>query len=264
MFYGFFQSRQIKQMQQILNSDNRFLPCQPNHWKCIPLAEMIQDKPIKEVDFVITDIETTGSVKGKDRIIEIAAVKLRNDQEIDRFESLVKPDKKISRQISWLTGIKNVTVEEAPPVEDVLPRYVQFMEGAIFVAHNTLFDYFFINSEIRRLGLAEFENQMEICTFRMAKKILPDVRARGVSGLAKYFNYSLEGGRHRAMPDVLATRFYFEKFTTALAQQGITSLHKLIEFQKDKITQKKINKKLKSFRKNRSYPSIAHYWSSER
>ncbi|MCP4297034.1 MAG: hypothetical protein GY786_15630 [Proteobacteria bacterium] len=262
MFHGFSQRSQIEQMQHVLRSDRRFLSCQANYWKCIPLSQLVLDKPISDVEFVITDIETTGSIRGKDRIIDIAAIKIRDNKEIGRFESLVQPGLPITYQISRLTGIKNDTVKNAQPIEEVLPKYIDFMQDAIFVAHNSLFDYLFINSEINRLDLTPLQTQMEICTFRMAKKILPDLRARGVSGLAKYFNYSLEG-RHRAMPDVLATKYYFEQFILILSKEGIDTLHQLIEFQKDKITNKNLNKKIKKFKKNKRNRSISHYWGGD-
>ena len=257
MFHGYTKTRDLEMLQGILKTDHRFHSCRDNLWQCAPLSELIPDDKISEIDFIITDIESTGSLRGTDRIIDLAAVKIRNGQEIGRFESLVNPQKEISDQIVRLTGITNEAVSTAPTIEEILPKFIEFVDKGIFVAHNSLFDYHFINAEIRRLQLPELESRMEICTFRLAKKLLPDVRARGVSGLAEYYNYTLEN-RHRAMPDVLATKYYFERFLEELGKQDIHNLHQLVLFQKEIITKKKIKKKIKSFLRKK-----AHFASSK-
>jgi len=254
MFHGLTKNSEIEELKELLHSDHRFLACQDNHWQCAPLSQLVPDKNIKEIDFVITDIETTGSIQGNDRIIDLAAIKVRNGVEIDRFESLINPQKKISPTIIRLTGINNESVKFSPVIETVLPKFIDFVGEGIFIAHNTLFDYHFIKAEIRRLKLKEFQSQVEVCTYRLAKKLLPNVKACGVEGLAKYFEYPLEN-RHRAMPDVLATTFYFEQFVKMLRQQGISTLHQLVNFQKEVITQKKLKKKIKGFLRKKAFIS---------
>jgi len=233
---------------ELLKSDKRFIDCSNQTWKCAPLESLTEDMPIRDIDFVITDIETTGSIRGKDRIIEIAAIKVRNGEILSTFESMVNPDITISRQISRLTKISNSTVKDAPYIEEVLPQYVDFVGNGIFVAHNSLFDFPFINSEIRRLQIDELKYQADICTYRIAKKLLPHVRARGISGLSSYFDYHMEN-RHRAMPDVLAAHFFLNKFLDTLDESKIDTLHKLVNFQKDKLSKKELLKRMKRQRK---------------
>lgn len=246
---------EIDQLRSLLNSDERLIGCTNSRWKCAPLETLVDDKPISEVEFVITDLETTGSIKGKDRIIEIAALKVRNGRVIDKFESLVDPQKKISWQIVNLTKITNETVADAPMIEEVLPQYTQFAENGIFVAHNSLFDYSFIMSELERLNLKSFTPQIEICTYRLARKLLPSVKARGISGLSVYFDYQMEN-RHRAMSDVLATKFFLDCFLQQLGKMNIKTLYQLIEFQRDRLTKKELIKRIKRLQKKRSRESF--------
>lgn len=245
---GITSKQDINQLNKLLNSDKRFVDCEESKWKCADLSDIVEDKPLDEVTFVVTDIETTGSIRGRDRIIEIAALKVRNGKILDRFESLVNPHKPISRQITKLTKISNATVKDSPSIESVLPEYVEYAGDGIFVAHNSMFDFCFINSELRRLNLEGLSNQTDICTYRLAKKLLPDVRARGIKGLSLHFNYPIKE-RHRAMPDVEATNHFLMIFLDSLKKMDIHSLHQLIEFQKDKLGRNELKKKLKKQRK---------------
>ncbi|MBU2514770.1 hypothetical protein KJ966_25890 [bacterium] len=251
---GLGSRQEIKELNQLLSADKRFINCEENKWKCAPLATLIEDKPLREVTFIITDIETTGSIRGKDRIIEIAALKVNNGDILDSFEYLINPHKIISRQISKLTKITNSTIQDSPSIEEVLPEYIDFVDNGVFVAHNSLFDFCFINSEIRRLGINSLKNQADICTYRIAKKLLPKVKARGISGLSMYFDYPLRD-RHRAMPDVKATHFFLHRFLQELEKQNINSLHQLIDFQTDKLGKNELRKKLKKQKKKKNYYS---------
>lgn len=247
---GINSKQEIKELTRLLEIDKRFKDCCENRWKCAPIEELVEDSPLDEATFIVTDIETTGSIRGKDRIIEIAALKIRNGDILDEFQTLVNPHRYISKQISRLTSISNASVKASPPIEEVLPAYVDFVGDGVFVAHNSLFDFCFINSEIRRLNIEGFKNQIDICTFRIARKLLPQVRARGVNGLSLYFDYPMEN-RHRAMPDAKATHFFLCKFIETLKTRDISTLHKLIEFQMDRMGRKELKKKLrKQKRKN--------------
>lgn len=249
---GITSRQEMGSLRELLSIDKRFVDCSDNRWKCVPIGDLIDDKPLREVTFVITDIETTGSIRGKDRIIEIAALKARNGDILDRFETLVNPHRNISKQIAKLTKITNSTVNDSPPIEEVLSSYIDFVDNGIFVAHNSLFDFCFINSEIRRLKIEGFKNQTDICTYRIARKLLPDVKARGINGLSLYFDYPIKD-RHRAMPDALATHFFLNIFLNQLESRGIDTLHKLIDFQKDKLGKSELKKKLKKQRKKNRY-----------
>lgn len=250
-----------EELKLLLQSDARFISCPESTWKCVPLDQILEDQPLDSVDFIVTDIETTGSIRGKDRIIEIGAVKLRNRKTTQEFESLVNPQKKISKTITRLTKIKNQTVKDSPTIEKVLPDFIEFAENGIFVAHNSHFDFTFINSEIDRLQLQRLRTPVDICTFRLARKLLPDVRARGISGLSLHFNYNM-ANRHRAMSDVMATQYFFCKFLSKLEDAGIKTLHELIRYQQDRTSKKELLKKIRRIKRKRmttSYNSRIPY-----
>lgn len=230
---------------EAMAEDRRFVAVEPNSWQAAPLSELLPpDQPLEEVTFVITDIETTGSIRGSDRIIDLAAIKVKNGQEVGRFEELVNPQKKISRHIVRLTGITNEDVAEAPLIEEIMPKFVEFVDGHMFVAHNAPFDFYFINAESERLGLGRLKLPLPICTFAVARRLLPELRACGVTGLSKHFNYEVDD-RHRAMPDVLATQFFLDQFLKDLKEQGVETLYQLVQFQKDRLSKEQVQKRIK-------------------
>ncbi|MDT8448283.1 MAG: exonuclease domain-containing protein [bacterium] len=228
-----------------MKGDRRFLLKEPGLWQAAPLEELLPpDRPLDEVVFVITDIETTGSLRGSDRIIDLAAIKVLKGQEIDRFEELVNPQKKISRHITRLTGIQNEDVEQAPPIEEVMPRFIDFMGDSVLVAHNAPFDFNFINAEIDRLGMPRLKLPLPVCTFAVARRLLPELRACGVTGLSHHFGYEVDD-RHRAMPDVMATHFFLNRFLEDLKEREITTLYQLVNFQKEKLSKEQVLKRIK-------------------
>jgi len=235
-----------------LKQDERFIALENEHWRAASMQDLVEDQSLREVEFLITDLETTGPMKGKDRIIDIAAVKLKGGKEIDRFESLVNPEQAISNTIYRLTGISNQMVANEATIDEVLPSYLEFASGGVFVAHNALFDFSFISHEIRRLELEPLHKKVEICTFRMARKLLPDLRACGVNGLCEHFGYEMTE-RHRAMPDVEATSFFLQRFLEDLEQRGVTTLYELIQFQKEVLSDQDVNKKIKRYKKKMDY-----------
>ena len=100
--------------------------------------------------FVVFDIETTGFSPVKNKIIEIGAVKVVRGEVTDHFSVFVNPQVPIPYEITQLTGINDEMVMEAETIEQVLPKFVEFCEGAVLVAHNANFDMSFINENIRR------------------------------------------------------------------------------------------------------------------
>ena len=158
--------------------------------------------------YAIVDIETTGGMARRDRITEIAVVLHDGKNEIDRFESLIYPERQIPHNITRITGITNEMVADAPKFFEIAKRLVEITEGAIFVAHNARFDYTFIKNEFSRLGYTYTRRQL--CTVRLARRAFPGLRSYSLGNLIKHFNISVKQ-RHRAMADVEATVEVFEK-----------------------------------------------------
>ena len=103
-------------------------------------------------EFVAFDLETTGLSSRTDRIIEIGAVIVKNGQEVDRFQTFVDPERSLDKKIVELTGITDDMLKGAPKIEEVLPKFLDFIGGRVLVAHNSDFDTGFIRSECARLG----------------------------------------------------------------------------------------------------------------
>ncbi len=105
-------------------------------------------------EFVAFDLETTGLSSRTDRIIEIGAVILKNVQEVDRFQTFVDPERPLEKKIVELTGITDEMLKGAPKIEEVLPKFLEFIGDRVLVAHNSDFDTGFVRAECVRLGYA--------------------------------------------------------------------------------------------------------------
>ena len=103
-------------------------------------------------EFVAFDLETTGLSSRTDRIIEIGAVILKEGKEVDRFQTFVDPERPLDRKIVELTGITDEMLKGAPKIEEVLPKFLEFIGDRVLVAHNSDFDTGFIRGECNRLG----------------------------------------------------------------------------------------------------------------
>lgn len=151
--------------------------------------------------YVVVDIETTGHLSSWNRITEVAAVKMKGDVVIDRFQSLVNPRRPIPRDIQQLTGITNEMVGSAPGFEDIADSLDEFTKDAIFVAHNVSFDYAFIQKEFDRME-KRFVRPY-ICTKAGIKKHYPKLDSYSLKNLSSHFSISLKN-HHRAMSDAEA------------------------------------------------------------
>src|SRR5690606_11126913 len=101
--------------------------------------------------YVMLDVETTGGKAGTDRVIEIGAVKVQGGEVLDTFSTLLNPSRYIPSFITRLTGINSAMVADAPTFADIAGQLAEFLQGAVFVAHNARFDYGFIRAEFARL-----------------------------------------------------------------------------------------------------------------
>ena len=102
--------------------------------------------------YCVVDVETTGANRKGQKITEIAIVKTDGQKIIDQFSTLINPERNIPLRITYLTGITNEMVAEAPKFYEVAKKIVEFTEGSVFVAHNVFFDYQFLQREFSDLG----------------------------------------------------------------------------------------------------------------
>lgn len=151
--------------------------------------------------YVVVDLETTGGMPPYHRITEIGAVKVRGGRIVERFQTLVNPERRISKNIEDLTGISNEMVRNAPRFSEVAEAFAEFSRDAIFVAHNVNFDYGFLQSEYERLE--ERFVRPYICTKSWMRKHYPGLPSYGLKNLTTHFNIPLLT-HHRAMCDAEA------------------------------------------------------------
>lgn len=159
--------------------------------------------------YVCLDLETTGLSPQYDEIIEICAIKIDNSKEIERFQTLVKPENEIDEYISELTGITNELVADAPHIKDVLPSLIDFLSDWIIVGHNVNFDINFVYDNCLEHLNGYFKNDF-VDTMRLSRKVVPALKHHRLEDLVKYFNIETEGA-HRAAYDCTATIYCLEK-----------------------------------------------------
>jgi len=156
------------------------------------------------LSWVVVDVETTGGRPWSgDRITEIAAVVVRDGEVREVFETLVNPQRSIPPMISALTNITWSMVKDAPVFRDVCERVLSAMSGNIFVAHNAGFDWRFVTAEVTRASGQRLSGR-QLCTVRLARKLLPHLRSRSLDHVAAYYGVKITA-RHRAAGDAVAT-----------------------------------------------------------
>lgn len=159
-------------------------------------------------EFAIVDIETTGGNASGSRITEIAIVIHDGKKIIDRWETLVNPQKDIPLAIFALTGINNETVRDAPIFDEISEKVLEMLSNRIFVAHNVNFDYSFVRHELEMSGFKW--TAKKLCTVRAARKIRPGLSSYSLGNLCNSLNIPIEN-RHRAGGDTDATAILFSK-----------------------------------------------------
>lgn len=151
--------------------------------------------------YVVVDVETTGGRAARHRVTEIGAVKVRNGQILERWQSLINPQQSIPGSITRLTGITNAMVAGAPIFAEIADDFQDFMGEAIFVAHNVRFDYGFISEEFRRLD-RRFRHP-QLCTCASMRALYPGHKSYSLGNLCRSFNIALDS-HHRALCDAEA------------------------------------------------------------
>lgn len=154
-------------------------------------------------DYVVFDIETTGLYPKSDQIIEIGAIKVRDNEVVEEFDTLVKPDRPVSGFITNLTGISNDDLKDARNIEEVLPEFLSFVNEDIVIGHNVSFDIGFIKENCLNLFGMIFENDY-VCTMHLSRKLFPEYRHHRLCDLAERFNIRQDVA-HRALADVYTT-----------------------------------------------------------
>jgi DNA polymerase-3 subunit epsilon len=161
------------------------------------------------VDYVIIDIETTGLSPEHDEIIELSAVKVKNDEIVDQFTTLCCPETKISSFITKINGITNDMVKDAPKIKEALERYISFIGDSVIMGHNVNFDINFIYNNYIKLFEKKFTNDF-FDTLKLARKVCTDLQHHKLSDLVEHYNIINEQA-HRGLSDCIATHQVYLK-----------------------------------------------------
>ncbi len=162
---------------------------------------------MKSTKYAIIDIETTGGTAEREKITEIAIIVHDGEKVLDKYQTLINPERNIPYNIIQLTGITNEMVADAPKFYEVAKDIVEFTKDCVFVAHNVQFDYSFVQQEFKRLGFI-FQRR-RLCTVRLGRAIMPGHKSYSLGNICRDLGISLVGA-HRAMNDALATSKLFE------------------------------------------------------
>ena len=186
---------------------------------------------LQDVTFCVVDLETTGgSAKDGSMITEVGAVKVRGGEVLGEFQTLVNPHQAIPAFIAVLTGITDSMVAGSPPIEQVLPQFLEFAHGCVLVAHNAPFDVGFLKHFAEQQGRAwpAFE---VLDTAKLARRVITrdDAPNCKLSSLAALFGASTTPN-HRALSDARATVDVLHGLMARLGNLGVHTLEELQTF----------------------------------
>jgi DNA polymerase III epsilon subunit family exonuclease len=182
-----------------------------------------ESRLLEELDFVVVDIEATGAKMPPNRIIELGAYRIRNGLIVDSFTTLVNPEILIPRFVVALTNITNEMVKQAPLFAEVAPRWLEFVEDAVLIAHNAPFDTNFLNHEISRVYPGHRMMNPHLCTVTLSRRAVPGLANYRLETVADHFSIPILD-RHRAGSDALATAEVFLKILARLEEHGVRDL----------------------------------------
>ena len=160
-------------------------------------------------EYVMLDTETTGFSVEWDSIIEIGALKVRNGEIIDTFETFVKLDEELPEFITELTGITDAMLIDAPAPQEAVKAFLDFLGDDMIVGYNVKFDINFIQEDLKRYFGQEMNNDYIDC-MRIARKLFPDEKHHRLKDMRKLFGI-IADKEHRASHDCIATKAVFEK-----------------------------------------------------
>lgn len=161
-----------------------------------------------DTEYCVFDLETTGFSPITEKITEIGMMKVKNGEIIDTFETFVNPEKTIPEDVVKVTHITDEMVKDAPTIDKIMPKVLEFMSGTVLVAHNADFDTSFMRHNCEVLGLPF--NYTYIDTLRLAKAIFPEYGRYNLGKIADNLGIKVDVA-HRALDDVKTLVAVFNK-----------------------------------------------------
>ncbi len=175
-----------------------------------------------DTEYCVFDIETTGLSYRTEKITEIGAIKIKNGEIIDTFETFVNPEKPIPYEVIKVTHITDDMVRDAENIEQVLPKFLEFVGDSVLVAHNANFDVGFIRHFANLQGI-KF-NSTYIDTLTIARDMFPDYKKFKLGIIAENLGIRVDVA-HRALDDVKTLVKVFEVMINNLKEKGANTIN---------------------------------------
>ena len=187
--------------------------------------------PLQDASYIVFDIETTGGNPAFNGITEIFAQRIVRGEIKDSFYSLVNPKVRIPPIVRRITGINQAMVKDAPLIEEVMPKFLDFIKQDILVSHNSFGDVKYL----RHFAMSVCNNELDnfyLCT-HLLSKLIPEAPIKSLSGLAEYLEILSDEKVHRARADAILTLKLFNVLCKKMLDQKINSVFAAIRLQGD-------------------------------
>lgn len=183
------------------------------------------DKDINEVEFTIFDTETTGlEARCGDRIVEIAGIRFKGEEQLASFQTLVNPNRPISEGAYAVNKITQDMLKCAPRIEEVMPSFLEFIRNSCLCSYNAGFDLEFLNNELKLTGAGALEGIIVVDVLKMARRLLPALERYALWFVADKLGIKIRQ-EHRAFSDVELTLGVFNKLKEILLVKGISDFN---------------------------------------
>ena len=161
-------------------------------------------------DYVVFDLETTGTSCNKDQIVEISAIKVLDGKISEEFSTLVNPGRSMPFYASQVNGITDDMLVDAPDIEEALKDFLEFIGDMVLVGHNIhTFDLKFIYRDCENI-FGQIPGNDYVDTLKMSRLCLPELNHHSLSDLATHYGISTRGA-HRALNDCRMNQAVYEK-----------------------------------------------------
>ncbi len=208
-------------------------------------AVVVNDKG-QDIDttYCVLDLETTGISPKTEKITEIGIMKIKNGEVIDEFCEFVNPEKKIPERVVEITNITDEMVKDAPKIDEIFPKVLEFIKGTVLVAHNAEFDIGFLRHVAKELGY-EFDFTY-VDTLPLSRKLFPNLKKHKLGKIAEYLKIKVEVA-HRALDDVDTTVKVLNVMMDMLKKRGATKVADIALKAEDEKSKQEEYKRLKSY-----------------
>ena len=182
------------------------------------------EKKIDDIEITIFDTETTGlEPAAGDRIVEIAGIRLKGEQKLGVFQTLIDPGRPISAAAFAVNGISSQMLAGAPKPEVAIPQFLDFIRGSLICSYNAAFDLEFLNSELKMIGRSLWEGVEVADILKMARRLMPGLERYALWFVAEKLGIKIKQ-EHRAFSDVELTLGVFGKLKQMMSVKGIADL----------------------------------------